>query len=67
LKGLGHPRSPKKASGPHQFATILVQNFKELKAMDRYERRTMSRRKFAIRALDVERGKDQGIYSYKIK
>jgi hypothetical protein len=41
---------------PREFATILVGDFKELKAMDRYERRALSRRKFAIRALDVERG-----------
>jgi hypothetical protein len=62
LKGLGHPRSPNKASGPnsvsldpHEFATILVANLKELKAIDRYQRRAWSRRRFAIRALDVER------------
>jgi hypothetical protein len=62
LKDLGHRRSPKKASGPNsvsldpqEFATILVEGFKELKAIDRYERRAWSRRRFAIRALDVER------------
>ena len=62
LKGLGHPRSPKEAAGPnsvsldpHEFATILVKDFKELKAIDRYERRAWSRRRFAIRALDIER------------
>ena len=54
----GHPKSPKKASGPldpHEFATILVKDFKELTAIDRYERRAWSRRRFAIRALDVDR------------
>jgi hypothetical protein len=62
LKSLGYECSSKRASGPnsaspdpHEFATILVQDFKEIKAMDRYERRALSRRKFAVRALDVER------------
>ena len=41
--------------GPHKFATILFQENKQLLAMDRYERRALSRRKFAIRAFDAAR------------
>jgi hypothetical protein len=41
--------------GPHRFATILSRDAKRLLAMDRYERRALSRRKFAIRAFDEAR------------
>lgn len=41
--------------GPHKFATILSQEAKHLLAMDRYERRALSRRKFAIQAFDEAR------------
>ena len=37
--------------GPTKFATILSEETKQLLAMDRYERRALSRRTFAIRAL----------------
>jgi hypothetical protein len=39
--------------GPHKLATVLLQEAKRLLAMDRYERRAVSRRKFAIRAFDA--------------
>ena len=38
--------------GPEKFSLILLQEIKQLRAFDRYERRALSRRKFAIRDLD---------------
>jgi hypothetical protein len=41
--------------GPQKLATIVAEEAKRLLAMDRYERRALSRRKFAIRAFDAAR------------
>jgi hypothetical protein len=43
--------------GPDKLATILLEETKELLAMDRYERRALSRRKFAVRAFDEARAR----------
>ena len=47
-----------KPQGPYKLATIFSQETERLLAMDRYERRALSRRKFAIRAFDEARRRD---------
>ena len=44
-----------KPEGPQKIATILSEMVQRLAAMDRYERRALSRRRFAIRAFDAAR------------
>jgi hypothetical protein len=44
-----------KPEGPYKFATILVDKTRQLLALDRYERRAVSRRNRAIQSLDAVR------------
>jgi hypothetical protein len=42
-----------KPEGPCKLATVLADETRQLLALDRYERRALSRRKFGIRAFDA--------------
>lgn len=52
---LEHAKS--RPEGPQKFAAILSDMTKQLAAMDRYERRALARRKFAISAFDEARAR----------
>jgi hypothetical protein len=47
--------SPKPLEGEEKFASILEEKLSEFAALDRYERRALSRRKAAIRNFDAAR------------
>jgi hypothetical protein len=58
MEALEFATSNPSLEGPDKLATILLEEAKELLAMDRYERRALSRRKFAVRAFDEARRRD---------
>jgi hypothetical protein len=55
MEALEFATSNPSLQGPDKLATIVLEEAKELLAMDRNERRALSRRKFAIRAFDAAR------------
>jgi hypothetical protein len=57
MEALEFATSNPSLEGPDKLATILLEEAKGLLAMDRYERRALSRRKFAVRAFDEARAR----------
>jgi hypothetical protein len=57
MEALEFATSTSTPQGPDKLATILSGEAKKLLAMDRYERRALARRKFAIRAFDAARAR----------
>ena len=55
MEALEFATSNPSLEGPDKLATILLEGAKKLLAMDRYERRALSRRKFAVRTFDEAR------------
>ena len=58
LRAVG-PTTPMSDNVVELFATIFSDKARQLLALDRYERRALSRRKFAIRAFDAAHGRLQ--------
>jgi hypothetical protein len=52
---LGQVLSPKPLEGEEKLTIILEENISEFAALDRYERRALSKRKAAIRSFDAAR------------
>jgi hypothetical protein len=58
--GDGHDSAPTRVRGADALAEALAPLTRELKAVDRYMRRALSRRKFAVRDFAAAQGQDAG-------